>query len=243
MYLQDYFLFLIAIVFCMVFSLVASGKVKSAFKKYDRVPSRSGLTGCDVATRLMRMNGVSGISVGAVRGELTDHYHPTKNQVNLSQSTYGSSSVAAIAVAAHEIGHVMQRQDGYALYRLRTALVPVVNIGTNLAMPLVLVGLLLDIFVSAADSDLGFFVAMIGVLFYAGSMIFALVTLPVELDASRRAKRMLLDAGILTQDEIPGAGAVLSAAALTYLASLLTSIVYFLRFLFYVLSIFGRRRD
>ena len=243
MYLQDYFLFMLALVACMIFSGVASAKVRSAFTKYDKVKSRSGITGCDAAMRLMRMSGVSGISVGCVKGKLTDHYHPTKNAVNLSESTYGSSSVAAIAVAAHEIGHVMQRKEGYALYRLRTALVPVVNIGTNLAMPLVLLGLLLDVFVMSVDSDLGFYVAMLGVILYGGSMIFALVTLPVELDASRRAKRMLLDAGILYADEIPAAGEVLSAAALTYLASLLTSIVYFLRFLFYVLSIFGRRRN
>ena len=243
MYLQDYIWFMIAILACMAFSGYASAKVRSAFTKYDKVNCRSGMTGHQTVLRLMQVNGVSGISVGCVKGELTDHYHPTKSVVNLSQSTYGSSSVAAVAVAAHEMGHVMQRQRGYVFYRMRTALVPVVNFGTKLAMPLVLIGILLDIFVMSADSELGFQVAMLGVIFYAGSLVFALVTLPVELDASRRAREMLLDNGILTESEIPAAKEVLSAAALTYLASLLTSIVYFLRFLFYVLSIFGRRRD
>jgi Zn-dependent membrane protease YugP len=188
-------------------------------------------------------NSVYDISVGSVGGELTDHYHPAKKIVNLSQSTYSSSSVAAVAVAAHEMGHVMQKKDGYALYKLRTALVPAVNIGSWLAMPLVLIGILLDFFVLASGETLGFYIAMIGVALYGGSFLFALVTLPVELDASRRAQKMLIEEGILTQDEIPAAKEVLSAAALTYLASLLTSLVYFLRFLFYVLTIFGKRDD
>jgi Zn-dependent membrane protease YugP len=137
----------------------------------------------------------------------------------------------------------MQKKEGYAFYKVRTALVPVVNFGSFLAMPLVLVGLLLDYFVITANADTGFYIAMVGVALYGGSLLFALVTLPVELDASRRAKRMLLDNGILSNDEIGGAGEVLSAAAFTYLASLLTSLVYFLRFLFYVLTIFGRRNN
>ncbi len=243
MYLQDYFIFMAAILICFIFSAMASGKVKSAFKKYDKVRSHRGFTGYDTVTCLMRRNGVYDIAVGAVNGELTDHYHPAKKIVNLSQSTYGSSSVAAVAVAAHEVGHVMQKKDGYALYRLRTALVPAVNIGSWLAMPLVLVGVLLDFFVLASGETLGFYIAMIGVALYGGSFLFALVTLPVELDASRRAQKMLISEGILTQDELPAAKEVLSAAALTYLASLLTSLVYFLRFLFYVLTIFGKRND
>jgi Zn-dependent membrane protease YugP len=137
----------------------------------------------------------------------------------------------------------MQKKEGYGFYKIRTALVPVVNFGTFLAMPLVLVGLLLDYSVAVSDANTGFYIAMVGVALYGGSLLFALVTLPVELDASRRAKRMLLDNGILSNDEIGGAGEVLSAAAFTYLASLLTSLVYFLRFLFYVLTIFGRRNN
>ena len=243
MYLQDYFGFLIALAVCMVFSAIASGKVKSAFAKYDRVRTRSGMTGYDTARRLMGAYGVHGISIGQVSGTLSDHYDPTKGIVNLSDSTYGSASVAAVAVAAHEMGHVMQKQQSYLFYNIRSTLVPIVNIGSHLAMPLVLLGVVLDALILTVNSDLGFHVAMVGVLLYGGSLVFALVTLPVELNASRRAKAMLLDQGILAPNEIGGAQQVLSAAALTYLASLATSAVYFLRFLLYVLSIFGRRRD
>lgn len=243
MFLEDYIWFLAAIVFCMILSVIASAKVRGSFAKNNNIRCRSGMTGYDTAVRLMRYGGVSDISVGRIRGHLTDHYHPTKRVVNLSESTYQNSSVAAVAVAAHEIGHVMQKKEGYAFYKVRTALVPVVNFGSFLAMPLVLVGLLLDYFVITANADTGFYIAMVGVALYGGSLLFALVTLPVELDASRRAKRMLLENGILSNDEIGGAGEVLSAAAFTYLASLLTSLVYFLRFLFYVLTIFGRRNN
>ena len=240
MYFDGYFGFLAAILVCMLFSGFAGNKVKSAFAKHDRTRCRSGYSGYDTASRLLWAGGVRGISIGKVSGALTDHYHPAKGIVNLSESTYGSRSVAAVAVAAHEVGHVMQRQDGWLPYRLRTALVPVVNIGSRLALPLVLVGLLLDGYSMAADPEIGFKVAMFGVLLYGGSLLFALVTLPVELNASRRAARMLTETGILTQEELPAARKVLSAAAMTYLASLLTSMVYFLRFFTRVRFAFGR---
>ncbi len=243
MYLEDYFGFLIALLLCMAFSAIASGRVKTTFKKYDKVHARSGKTGYDTVRTLMTLNGVQGIGIGQTAGSLTDHYNPAKAVINLSESTYHSSSVAAIAVAAHEMGHVMQKQEHYGLYQVRTALVPVVNIGSFMAWPLVMAGILLDSFVTFGSSDMGFYLAMIGVVLYGSSLAFALVTLPVELNASRRAKEMLLQSNILTADEIPGAKKVLSAAALTYLASLVTSAVYFLRFLLYVMSIFGRRRD
>jgi hypothetical protein len=174
---------------------------------------------------------------------LTDHFDPSKNVVNLSEATYGDASVAAVAVAAHEIGHVVQREKGYVPYKIRTALVPVVNFGSRLAMPLVIIGVLLEIFVYAgtnSGADWGFYLAMIGVILYGLSTLFQLVTLPVELDASRRAKKMLLQEGILAENEKGGATKVLGAAALTYVAALLTSLVYFLRFLVVVLSLFGR---
>ncbi len=243
MYLQDYFGFMIALLVCMAFSAIASSRVNSTFQKYNQLRTRSGATGYQTVRRLMDAYGVRGISIGRVGGKLSDHYHPKKAMVNLSDSTYDSASVAAVAVAAHEMGHVMQKQTGYGFYQLRTALVPIVNIGSFLAWPLVLLGIVLDSIVMTANADLGFRVAMIGVILYGGSFLFALVTLPVELNASRRAKQMLLQAQILTPEEIPGAEKVLSAAAMTYLASLVTSAVYFLRFLLYVLSIFGRRRD
>ena len=241
MYFQDYIVFLLALLACMAFSMLAGAKVKSAYAAYSRVPSRSGLSGHDTAERLLRMNGVNDISLGRVSGELSDHYNPAQSIVNLSTGTYEGRSIAAAAVAAHEIGHVMQSKEGYGPYRLRTALVPVVNFGSRLAMPLVLIGILLDSYVRTANPDTGFTVAMIGVILYGGSFLFSLVTLPVELDASRRAGNMLVAAGVIAEDELPAAKKVLSAAALTYLASLLTSFVYFLRFLVYVLSVFGKR--
>jgi Zn-dependent membrane protease YugP len=201
------------------------------------------MTGYDTATRLLRRNGVTDISVGRVRGKLSDHYHPTKKIVNLSESTYGSDSVAAVAVAAHEIGHVIQKQRGYFPYRLRAALVPIANIGSYLALPLVLIGLLLDVFVFATEgTSTGFYVALVGVGLYSLSTLFMLVTLPVEFNASKRAKRALIEEGILTDEELIGADKVLDAAALTYVASLAVSLVYFLRFFLMVLTLFGRRR-
>ncbi len=241
MYLQDYLWFLGAIVLCMIFSIYASVKVNKTFAKYNTVGTLSGITGYDTALRLMYSNGITDITIGKIRGNLTDYYHPSKKIVNLSESTYASNSVAAVAVAAHEIGHVMQKKDGFFLYKLRSAIVPVVNFGSYLAMPLVLIGLIIDIVLSNTDPNIGFYIALAGVVLYGGSLVFALVTLPVELNASKRAKKMLIEENILTQEESKGAEKVLSAAALTYLASLLTSFVYFLRFFVYVLTIFGRR--
>ena len=233
-----------AMLLCLLISGYASGKVKSAYGKYDRVRCMSGMTGRETAVRLLRANGAMDIAVGRVGGQLTDHYHPAKQIVNLSDSTSGSASVAAVAVAAHEVGHVMQNKRGYWPYRLRTAIVPVVNFGSRLAMPLVLIGILLGSgTMLAGDSDLGYSLAMIGVFLYGFSVLFALVTLPVELNASRRAKEMLLENNILRAEEMRGAEKVLSAAAMTYLASLLTSMVSFLRFLLMVLSAFGRRNN
>ena len=239
MYLQDYFGFMIAIIVCLILSAMASGKVKSAFRKYDGSRCRSGLSGHDVAARLLRANGIYDITIGSVQGFLTDHYHPAKAVVNLSEATYGNPSIAAVAVAAHEIGHVMQKKEGYGLYRIRTALVPVVNFGMHLAMPLVLTGLLLDRFAAVTNADTGFYIAMVGVILYGGSLLFALVTLPVEWNASRRAKRMLLSEGILSEDELPAASEVLSAAALTYVAAALQAVLQLLR----LVLLANRRHD
>lgn len=240
----EYLIFMLALLVCGVFSASASSKVQNAYAKYGQIPNRSGLTGFDTAGRLLRANGITDIRLGRISGQLTDHYHPAQGIVNLSDSTYGQATIAAVAVAAHEIGHVVQKKRGYIFYNLRTALVPIANYGSKLAMPLVMIGLLLDFFVAAtANSDLGYYVAMLGVVLYGASFLFTVMTLPVELDASRRAKKMLVAEGVLTDREMKGAEEVLSAAALTYLASMFTSLVYFLRFLFYVLRMFGGRRD
>ena len=241
--MEYYFIFLGLILLCAIFAGWASAKVRSTYSAYQDLGTSSRMTGYDTAVRLLRANGVNDISIGRVHGFLSDHYHPTKKTVNLSESTYGNDSVAAVAVAAHEIGHVMQKKRGYLPYKLRSVLVPLANIGSRLALPLVLVGLILDVFVTKTqNSDLGFYLAMVGVIGYGLSTVFMLVTLPVELDASRRAKKMLVAEGIINKQELPYAEKMLSAAAMTYVASLLTSLVYFLRFAIWVLILFGRNR-
>ena len=238
-----YLLFLLLLVPCMIFSAVASAKVSSTYSKYDKVPSRSRMTGRDTAVRLMYNRGVTDIQVGKVRGTLTDHYDPTKGIVNLSQSTYGSASVGACAVAAHEIGHVMQKKQGYGPYKLRKILVPITNIGSRLAMPIIIVGILLDVFLFAAQGAAwGQYIMYVGIGLYGLSTLFALVTLPVELNASRRAGQMMFEDGILAEDEIAGAKKVLRAAALTYVASLLMSLIYFLRLILMLFLLLGGRR-
>ena len=240
----EYYLLSIGVMLvCAMIAGAASARVRSAYKKYGKMPTSSHMTGYDTATRLLRKNGVYDIRVGRIGGFLSDHYHPTRKEVNLSDSVYGSDSIAACAVAAHEIGHVMQKKKGYLPYKLRTALVKITNIGSYLAVPLVLLGLALDFVVSStAEADIGYYFALIGVGLYGLSTVFAFVTLPVELNASRRAKQMLVAEGILTKEELPYADKMLDAAAATYLASLLTSIIYFLRFFLWVMMLFGRRR-
>lgn len=238
-----YFAFLLILLPFIALSAWASAKVNSTYAQYDGVPNSSRMTGYDTAVRLLHRHGIHDISVNRVEGRLTDHYHPAKKQVNLSASTFGSPSIAAVAVAAHEIGHVMQKEKGYLPYKIRTALVPVANIGSRLALPIVLIGIILDVvMISTSDAvSVGQWLMYIGIGLYSLSSLFMLVTLPVELNASRRAKRMLEEEGILTREELGGASKVLSAAAMTYVASLLISLVYFLRFLLLVLPFMRRR--
>ena len=235
--MYSYLLFLLILLPCLAFSAWASARVSSTYAKYDRVPTRSCMTGYDAATRLMRNRGVNDIAVCRIDGRLTDHYHPAKRQVNLSMSSYGSTSVAAVAVAAHEVGHVMQKKSGYVPYKIRNVLVPVTNIGSRLALPVILVGLLMDLLWVSAPAPYGRWIVYAGIALFGLSTLFMLVTLPVEFNASRRAKKMLVEDGVLAPDEVPAAGKVLSAAALTYVAALLVSLVYFLRFAFVFISL------
>ena len=230
---------------CGVSSANASKKVHGAFKAFGAMPTKSHMTGYDTAVKLLRKNGAGDISVGRVKGTLSDHYHPTKKLVNLSDSTYGNDSIAAVAVAAHEIGHVLQKKKGYFPYKVRSFLVPVTNFGSRLALPLVFIGLILDVFVGATrNTNIGYWLALAGVVLYGLSTVFALVTLPVEYNASKRAKEMLVSEGILTDAELPYADKMLDAAANTYVAGLLTSLIFFLRFALWVFLLFGgRRRD
>ena len=238
-----YLYFLLLLVPCLILSAWASAKVNSTYSKYDKLANRSRMTGYDTAVRLLQRGGVTDISVNRVNGRLSDHYNPVKKQVNLSASTYGSASVAAVAVAAHEIGHVMQKKERYFPYLVRKALVPITNIGSRLALPVVILGLLLDVFLwGSAGLPYGTWILYAGIALYGLSTLFMLVTLPVEFNASRRAEKMLVAEGILAKEEMPAVRKVLSAAAMTYVASLLVSLVYFLRFLFVILSL-ARRND
>lgn len=240
---QYYIISMIGIFVCALIGGWASARVRSAYKAYGAMPCASHMTGYDTAKLLLRKNGAGDIQVGRVKGDLTDHYHPNKGIVNLSDSVYGNDSIGACAVAAHEIGHVLQKKQGYFPYKVRGALVAVTNIGSRLAVPLVLVGVILDVLVtSTAELDIGYWFALAGVAMYGLSTVFALATLPVELNASRRAKQMLVAEGVLTEGELPFAAKMLNAAAMTYVASLLTSLIFFLRFLLWVTLLFGRRR-
>lgn len=240
--MYSYLLFLLILLPCLAFSAWASARVNSTFSAFDKVPNASCMTGYDAATRLMAKRGLAGsISVNRVNGKLTDHYNPAKKQVNLSVATYGSASVAAVAVAAHEVGHVMQKREGYVPYKIRNVLVPITKIGSRLALPVIIVGLILDLLALVAQ-PIGEYVVYVGIALYGLSTLFMLATLPVEFNASKRARLMLVEDGILTPEEAHGAKKVLSAAALTYVASLLISLVYFLRLLILLISIVGRRK-
>lgn len=210
-------------------SMWASGRVQSTFQKYSRVRSMSGMTGAEAAKRLLHSQGIYDVTVQAVRGNLTDHYDPRTKTVNLSEAVYSQTSVAAIGVAAHECGHAMQDNVGYAPLKLRGAFVPVANFGSKLSWPLILIGLLLG-----ASSFL-----QIGIWMFTLAVLFQLITLPVEFNASGRAVRLLGDVGILQGEEVDQTRKVLGAAALTYVAAAAASILQLLR----LVILFGGRRN
>ena len=213
----------------LLLGLWAQHKVNSTYQHYSRVPTRLGQPANAVVENLLRKNGNYGVGVGRVAGNLTDHYNPSNETLNLSEGVYGSPSVAALGIAAHEAGHAMQKFEGYTPLKLRTAIVPMVNICSTLSTPLFFLGILLTL-----DP-----LITIGILLFAASTVFALVTLPVEFNASNRAVRMLTDGGYITHDEEQGVRAVLNAAALTYVASAVTSLMSLLR----LVLIARRRRD
>jgi Zn-dependent membrane protease YugP len=221
----------------MIFAFWAQIRVNSTFKKYARVPSRRGLTGAEAARRVLDANGLRHITIERVHGHLTDHFDPTAGVIRLSDATYASTSVAAIGVAAHEAGHAVQHAVGYVPIKVRSAIIPLTRFGSFLAMPLFLIGLLLG-----RGSYLGYGIGTIfmvtGILFFSFSTLFQLVTLPTEFNASARAMKALEDGGLLAADELPAAKATLSAAAMTYVAALASSLASLLR----LILIFNRRR-
>lgn len=207
-------------------------RVHTTFAKYNAVNAMSGRTASDLSRMLLERGGCAGVQVQMTRGHLTDNYNPKTQVLSLSESTYHSSSIASLGVAAHEVGHAIQHEEEYTPLRLRAALVPLTNLGTMAAVPLVLAGMLIELLFEATfASTFGTVLIALGVIGYGLATVFALITLPVEFNASRRAKKMLVETGVLTEDEGRGAARVLSAAALTYVASFVTSLLYFLRFL------------
>ena len=225
----------------IIFSIYAQIRISTTFKKYSHVQASSNMTAAQLSRMLLDRNGLNYISVQQVPGSLTDNYNPQTEILSLSESTYSSNSVAALAVAAHEVGHALQKRDDYKPMKLRSILVPVTNFGSRLALPIAIIGLIIERFATSNSGiQAGKIIIAIGILAYALSSIFALITLPVELNASRRAGKILYDTGTLNQKETFQAKQVLHAAALTYVASLLVSLLYLLRFIL-ILSQFSRK--
>jgi len=207
--------------------------VNSAYKKWSQVPTRSRMSGAEAAQHLIRSGGLYDVNIEGVSGRLSDHYDPRKKTLRLSQGVYEGRSVASLAITAHELGHAMQDRDDYFPLRFRSALVPAVNIGSYLGWILIIIGIFLKM------TGL----AWLGVAVFAGGALFALATLPVELNASARAKRLLVESGIIVgQDEQRGVNNVLNAAALTYVAALVTAVLQLLYYVTLVLGMGGRRR-
>ena len=227
----------ILVIIGIIITMWAQGKMKTTFTKYSRVRSMSGMTGQEVARRILMANGIFDVTVEPVAGQLTDHYDPRSKVVKLSEVIYNSTSVAAVGVAAHECGHAIQDNQEYLPLRLRSAIVPVANIGSTLSWPMILIG----IFLWNAGSYIGYNLVSIGILLFSLAVLFQVVTLPVEFDASRRALQQLNVTGILPSDEEKQARSVLTAAALTYVAAAAASMLQLLR----LVILFGgnRRRD
>ena len=221
---------------CLLLSLWASAHVNSTFRRYSKQRSQRGLTGADAAARVLAANGVRGVRIEHISGNLTDHYDPRTNVIRLSDNVYGSTSTAAIGVACHEAGHAVQYAQSYAPIKLRAAIIPLTNFGSKLALPMILVGLLL----SSLGSLSNFFIYL-GIACFGFSLVFQLVTLPVEFNASRRALAAIEQTGILTDEERAGARKTLTAAALTYVAATAAALAQLLR----LLVLFGgnRRKD
>lgn len=226
-YSGSYFIYMIPGVLLVMF---ASWYVKSAYRKWSKVPARSRISGTEAAQRLITRAGLYGVQIEGIRGEMTDHYDPRSKTLRLSQGVAQGTSVAALAIAAHELGHAMQDAEDYLPLKIRGAMVPMVNIGSNLGWVLIMAGLFFN----------WLNIAWLGVAFFAGGALFALMTLPVEFDASARAKRLLAETGIIqTEQEQQGVNKVLNAAALTYVAALVTAL---LQVLYYASLLSGRRR-
>ena len=226
--------YLVIVLPCIILSMWASSSVNSTFNKYAKVMSYRHITGAEAAQRVLTANGVRGVRIERVSGNLTDHFDPKTNVIRLSDSVYSSTSTAAIGVACHEAGHAVQYAIDYAPINLRAAIIPLTNFGSRIAMPLILAGILFSTFGMFSDT-----LVYAGIACFGFSLVFQLVTLPVEFNASHRAIDLLVADGFLASDEIGGAKKVLSAAAMTYVAAAFAAVAQLLR----LMAIFGRRDD
>ena len=228
--------YLVIVLPCILLSMWASSSVNSTFKKYAQVSSLRRITGAEAAQRVLAANGVRGVRIERVSGNLTDHYDPKTNVIRLSDSVHSSTSVAAIGVAAHEAGHAVQYAQNYGPIKLRAAIIPITNIGSKLAMPLILAGILFSFL-----GNLSYGLVYLGIAAFSLSLVFQLITLPVEFNASRRALETIESNGLLTVEEQQGAKKTLKAAAMTYVAATAVALAQVVR----LLVLFGgrRRRD
>lgn len=224
--------YLVIVLPCILLSLWASSSVKSTFKRYSKQISSRHITGAEAAQRVLSANGVYGVQIQRVSGDLTDHYDPKANVIRLSDSVYGSASTAAIGVACHEAGHAVQYAESYFPIKLRAAIIPITNIGSKLAMPLILLGVVLSFL-----GNFSYTLVYLGILCFALTLVFQLVTLPVEFNASRRALSAIDQAELLTDEERKGAKKTLRAAAMTYVAATAVALAQLLR----LIVLFGRR--
>ncbi len=229
--------YLVLVMPFLILSIWASANVNSTFRKYSKQLSRRSITGAQAAQHVLSANGVAGVRIERVSGNLTDHYDPKSNVIRLSDSVYDATSTAAIGVACHEAGHAVQYAQNYGPIKLRAAIVPITNFGSKLAMPLILLGVVLT-YLSQLPSDISLYFVYAGILCFSLSVLFQLVTLPVEFNASRRAMHSIRESNILTEEEQKGARKTLRAAAMTYVAATAVALAQLLR----LLIIFGGRR-
>ena len=226
--------YIVLVLPAIVLSLIASANVNRTFERYSKIPNTRGLTGSEAARRILDANGLKNVRIERVPGNLTDHYDPSSNVVRLSDSTYSSSSAAAVGVAAHECGHAVQHNQGYLPIKIRSAIIPLTNIGSRLSIPLVILGIILT-----AWSYNAIVVAYIGVALFSLCVLFQLVTLPTEFNASRRAMATIRSMNLLDESDCVSCRKVLTAAALTYVAALAVSVMQLLRL---ILLVSDRRR-
>jgi hypothetical protein len=220
----------------LIFMIYAQVKVSSTYKKYSKVLNQRGLTGAQAASTLLKASGLGNVPVETIKATLGDHYDPGKKILRLSEGVANAPSVAAVGIAAHEVGHAVQHKTGYALMGLRSSLVPAANVGSSLGWLFIILGVVIMAFSEAFGTT----VAIIGLFLFSLAVLFTLVTLPVEFNASSRARQMIRETGLLVGQEFEGASAVLSAAALTYVAAMLQAVA---QLLYFVIIVFGGRRN